>query len=203
MVTAEKFMTANPDPGFDRVYEKYICLLKLVKERAEEVQGFNRFLSEKTNWLTAPASTRFHLAEEGGLLKHSVNVADTLLKIRTELMPELSIESCIITALFHDAGKAGYEGIPYYIENPDTWQVENRNRKYTINRDCPHMDIATRSLFLVSQYINLSPEEAQAIRFHDGQYIDENKSVAHREAPLTRLLQYADNWSSGVLEKGL
>ena len=42
--------------------------------------------------------------------------------------------------------------------------------------------------------------EAQAIRYHDGQYIDENRSVAHRETKLTRLLQYADNWSGGILE---
>ena len=47
----------------------------------------------------------------------------------------------------------------------------------------------------------LHPENlAQAIRYHDGQYIDENRSVAHRETELTRLLQYADNWSGGVLE---
>ena len=62
------------------------------------------------------------------------------------------------------------------------------------------MDIATRSLVLVGQHIPLTDEEAQALRYHDGQYIDENRSVAHRECRLTRLVQYADNWSGGVLE---
>ena len=184
------------------VIEKYELLLGLIKERSKEVMDFDRFLREKTTWLTSPASTRFHLNHEGGLLEHSVNVADTILKLRRELMPELSIESCIITALFHDIGKLGYPGTPYYIKNSDKWQVENRNRKYIINKDCPHMDIATRSLYLVSQHIALTPEEAQAIRYHDGQYIEENHSVAHRETPLTRILQYADNWSGGVIEEG-
>jgi hypothetical protein len=49
--------------------------------------------------------------------------------------------------------------------------------------------------------VQLSPEEAQAIRYHDGQYIIEKRSVAHRESKLTRLLQYADNWCGGVLEE--
>jgi hypothetical protein len=90
--------------------------------------------------------------------------------------------------------------MPYYIPNPDQWQIKHRFLKYIINPECVHMDLATRSLFLVSKYIDLTPNEAQAIRFHDGQYIEENRSVAHHETPLTRLLQYADNWSGGVLE---
>ena len=185
----------------EKLLEKYNELLGLISEREEQAQEFNKFLSEKTNWLTAPASTRFHLAEEGGLVQHSVNVAETLLKLRDTLMPELLTESCVIVGLFHDTGKVGYEGIPYYIPNPEEWQVKKRGIKYKVNPECPHMDIATRSLYLVSQYIDLTPEEAQAVRYHDGQYIDENKSVAHRETPLTRLVQYADNWSGGVIEE--
>lgn len=62
------------------------------------------------------------------------------------------------------------------------------------------MEVPTRSLFLLAQQIALTEEEAQAIRYHDGQYIAENRSVAHGECRLTRLLQYADNWSAGALE---
>lgn len=180
--------------------EEYKLLLGFVGERKDQVYALDGFLSSETNWLTAPASTRFHLAEEGGLLRHSVNVAKTIIRLRRELMPDISLESCIIVSLFHDAGKVGYAGVPYYIKNQDQWQVRNRGIHYVINKDCVHMDIATRSLFLVTKYIDLTPDEAQAIRFHDGQYIDENRSVAHHETPLTLLLQYADNWSARVLE---
>ena len=72
-----------------------------------------------------------------------------------------------------------------------------------IRRLSSAVDIASRSVHLISKYMDLSPDEAQSIRYHDGQYIPENRSAAHRESRLTRLLQYADNWCAGVLEDRL
>src|SRR5204862_240263 len=151
--------------------------------------------------LTSPASTRFHLAKEGGLVEHSLNVAATLLQLRELLALDIPEESCVITALYHDVGKIGYPGKPHYLVNDNAWEVRNRGLKYRVNNAIVHMDLPTRSLFLIAPHISLTEEEAQAIRYHDGQYIEENRSVAHREERLTRLLQYADNWSGGVLEK--
>jgi len=179
----------------------YAGLLGLVKERKEQVKKFDEFLKTQTSWLTAPASTRFHLAHEGGLVEHSLNVANTLLQLRDALAPEISEESCVITGLYHDTGKVGMPGVPYYLPNPSDWHVKKLGMNYVINEKVIHLDIATRSLFLIAQYIPLTDEEAQAIRYHDGQYVDENKTVAHKETKLTRLIQYADNWSSGVLEE--
>lgn len=184
----------------DNHFLSYDELLGYVSDRAVEVRQFEEFLRNETAWLTSPASTRFHLAEKGGLVKHSLNVANTLFKLRATLAPDISEESCVIAGLYHDIGKIGMPGKPYYLPNPSEWHVKNRGMAYIVNQDIVHMDIATRSLFLVSQHVTLTDEEAQAIRYHDGQYIDENKSVAHRETKLTRLLQYADNWSGGVLE---
>jgi len=180
----------------------YSHLLDLLDTRRKQVLKFDAFLRDETDWLKAPASSRedFHLAYEGGLVKHSVGVTETLLKLREILAPDLSPESCVIAGLYHDLGKAGLPGQPYYLPNQDQWMVKNRGINYIINKELVHMDIATRSLFLISSHVALSPEEAQAIRYHDGQYIQENKSVAHRECKLTRLLQYADNWTAGVLE---
>jgi hypothetical protein len=180
--------------------QDYEALLNQVVERRESVQKFDRFLRDKTAWLTSPASTRFHLAEDGGLVRHSVNVAQTLLKLRDTLAPDLSAESCVIVGLFHDLGKVGTPGKPYYLPNPSEWHVRNRGIRYIVNQDIVHMDIATRSLFIIVQHMPLRDDEAQAIRYHDGQYIAENQSVAHQETRLTRLLQYADNWAGGVIE---
>jgi len=185
----------------DNLIERYEALLARCDKRRDAVHAFDRFLRAETSWLESPASTRFHLARPHGLLEHSVNVAETLLALRGALAPEIPEESCVIAALFHDLGKAGMPGKPYYIPNPDTWQVRNRGIHYVINHDLVHLDIATRSLFLAAQHLPLTDDEAQAIRFHDGQYIEENRSVAHRETRLTRLLQYADNWAGGVLEE--
>jgi hypothetical protein len=179
---------------------EYEALLSHVVNRREAVEKFDRFLRTETAWLTSPASTRFHLAEDGGLLRHSVNVAQTLLKLRETLAPDLSLESCVIVALFHDLGKVGMPGKPYYLPNPSEWHLRNRGIRYIVNEDIVHMDIATRSLFLIAQHLPLSDNEAQAVRYHDGQYIVENQSVAHKETRLTRLLQCADNWAGGVIE---
>lgn len=92
----------------------YNELLDYVINRKKEIEDFEIFLREKTSWVTSPASTRFHLACEGGLIIHSVNVANTLLKLRDLLAPELSKESCVIAALYHDIGKIGMPGKPYY-----------------------------------------------------------------------------------------
>ncbi len=171
----------------------YEELLARVETRREAVQKLDEFLRRETVWLTTPASTRFHLPRESGLLEHSVNVAATLLKLRTCLAPDLSEENCIIVGLFHDLGKVGMPGKPYYLPNPSEWHVRNRGIRYIVNQDIVHMDIATRSLFLLAQHVPLTDDEAQAVRYHDGQYIVENHSVAHHETRLTRLLQYADN----------
>jgi hypothetical protein len=120
--------------------------------------------------------------------------------LRDTLAPDLSTESCVIVGAFHDLGKVGMPGKPYYLPNPSEWHVRNRGIRYVINQDIVHMDIATRSLFIIVQHVPLSDDEAQAIRYHDGQYILENQSVAHHETRLTRLLQYADNWAGGVIE---
>ena len=71
-----------------------------------------------------------------------------------------------------------------------------------INPDVVAMGLAVRSLYLVSQYIQLSDTEAQAIAYHDGQYIDDNKIVAHKEEPLTLLLHWADYWTAHIYEEG-
>ena len=94
-------------PALLSAYKK---LLDHVKTRQEAVQKLDGFLRRETSWLTSPASTRFHLAHDSGLLEHSVNVATTLLKLRTCLAPDLSDESCVIAGLFHDLGKIGMPG---------------------------------------------------------------------------------------------
>ena len=66
-----------------------------------------------------------------------------------------------------------------------------------------YLSVPVRSLYAIIQHFPLTPDEVQAVMYHDGQYVDDNKSVATKECPLLFLLQYADTWSTFVLEKGL
>jgi hypothetical protein len=51
-------------------------------------------LHTETTWLTSPASTKYHLNIEGGLLQHSVGVAETLLRIKISVTNHVSSLGC-------------------------------------------------------------------------------------------------------------
>ena len=182
--------------------DRYDNLKQKVLKRKDSFNRFLALLEGETAWLTSPASTRYHLAEEQGLLKHSIGVAETLLRFRETLAPAITEESCIIVGLLHDVGKLGMPGKPLYLPNENEWMVKNRGIRYKINLDVVAMGLAIRSLYLVTQYIPLSDAEAQAIAYHDGQYIDDNKIVAHKEEPLTLLVHWADYWTAHIYEEG-
>jgi hypothetical protein len=184
--------------------KRYNDLKDKVVKRKVEFKALCDFIENKTEWLTAPASTRFHLSKKHGLLEHSCNVAETMLKMKNTLMPEISDESCVFVALLHDLGKVGMPGNPQYLPNEPSERQKHAGfpawTPYRFNNDLTYLSVPIRSLYLALPYLPLSEEEAQAIVYHDGQYVDDNRSVAKHEAPLTLLLQYADNWCGFVIE---
>lgn len=187
------------------VTERYEMLKSRIIKRKDEFSALINFMENETDYLNSPASTRFHLCRRQGLLEHSVNVAETMLKIKEAIAPEIDDESCIITALIHDLGKAGMPGKPQYLENEPTPKQKQygfpATVPYRMNENLVYLSVPVRSLYLALRYITLSESEVQAVMYHDGQYVDDNKSVATKETPLLLLLQYADTWSTFVTEK--
>ena len=181
---------------------RYERLKAGVIERKADFHAFVTMIETETSWLTSPASTRFHLNHERGLLKHNVGVAETMLKCRVSLAPQIPDESCVLVGLFYDVGKVGMPSKPLYLKNDNEWEVRNRNITYKYNPDLVQMSLAARSLYLVAKYIPISDAEAQAILYHDGQYIEDNKCVAHKEEPLTLLAHWADYWTTHIYEEG-
>ena len=154
-----------------------------------------------TNFFTAPASTKksFHSAFAGGLALHSLNVTKRLLDIATILAPEVNKESLVIVGLFHDGGKnVTTSGQDVYIVNPSEWHRDKLGKMYELNPEIRDgLTTAQRSLRLLMHHkVELSDDEFQAILFHDGQYVEENKTVANKESKLLFLLQVADFWVS-------
>lgn len=183
-----------PQFNYKEYIKKFEYLSEKVVIRKKQFNDFVKFLKEKTEFFEAPASTIYHLNMEHGLLYHSVGVAENLLKIKNALMPELSDESCVICGLFHDAGKAGLPGAPLYLKT---------KKGYEINKELVEMQVAIRSLFLISKFIDLSADEAQAITYHDGQYIPQGRDVAHRETPLLTILHFADFYTAHIIEQDM
>ena len=185
--------------------QTYEQMKNRVIERRAQLDRLLDYMEKNTNWLKAPASTKFHLCCESGLLMHTMNVCENILKLREALYPSVSEESCVVVAMLHDLGKVGMPGNPQYIPAQPT----ERQRQYgygpkypfEFNNDLVYLSVPVRSLYLSLPFIKLSQEEVQAIVYHDGQYVDDNHSVATKEEPLTLLLQYADSWSGFVTEK--
>ena len=193
---------AADDDGLASRYEK---LKSLVKGRREEkFLKLMLWLEAVTAWTEAPASIKYHLNKPHGLLEHSVNVAETLLKLNKTMEPGISEESCVVVGLLHDLGKAGMPGNSQYLENEPSekqkWAGYPATIPYKFNNDLIYLSVPIRSLYLVLPRLTLKEEEVQAIAYHDGQYVDDNRSVAAREEKLTLLLQYSDNWSGFVTE---
>jgi len=189
----------------DDLEEKYNALFEKLANRKEQIMKFKSFLEIETCWLTSPASTRFHLNIEHGLLLHSVGVTYNALKIKNLLAPDISDESIVIAGLFHDLGKIGLPGKPYYLPNDNKWEIEKRGITYKINPDIVTMNIAVRSLYLISKHLPLTEMEAQAIVSHDGIYPVRggvnNLDYHHNECRLQMIIHFADKWTAAVEEE--
>lgn len=166
------------------------------------------FLLNKSDFFTAPASTRYHSAFEGGLLRHSLNVYECF-KAYTErervrevyhLTP--SDETIAVTALLHDICKVNMYQISYRnAKNEQTGQWE-KVPFYSINDTLPYGH-GEKSVYMISGFMRLSREEAMAIRWHMAFSGVEDKNQIGRALemfPLAFALATADMEATYFLE---
>lgn len=145
-----------------------------------------------TDFFEAPASTRFHGAYPGGLVEHSLNVYYALLGQFT--IREYGGESVAVVALLHDVCKTGY----YRRE---------RDGKYSVKDQLP-MGHGEKSVYLVMKFMDLTDEEALAIRWHMGAYDDAFRggsralNEAQDKCALVLALHHADMQAEAQLAKG-
>ena len=87
--------------------EQFLELLKQVKR-----EGINELIEfiEKTDFFTAPASTRFHGSFEGGLVEHSLKVYEILdYKAKNNVLKlEIPDDTIKIVSLLHDICKLNF-----------------------------------------------------------------------------------------------
>lgn len=184
---------------------KYNTLKSMVvSDRKDSFNNLMNWIENNTEYLKSPASTKYHLCREQGLLEHSVSVVSTMIKIKGAICPEITNEQCIIVGLLHDLGKVGVPGSPQYLENEPTEKQKQygykANTPYRINDNLIFMTHAHRSIYLILPRFQLTEEECQAILMHDGYLIQDNQAYQFRESKLALLLHYADYWSCRYLE---
>jgi hypothetical protein len=140
---------------------------KITREGADKLLDF---LLNGSDFFTAPASTRYHGAYEGGLVEHSLNVYDCLRDMMERLKERYGIEypdeSIAIAGLLHDICKVNFYKTSYRNVKDETgrWQSVPY---YTIEDTLPYGH-GEKSAYIVSAYIRLTRDEAFAIRYHMG-----------------------------------
>lgn len=145
-------------------------------------RGSDRLLEwlVSSDFFTAPASTRFHSAYEGGLVEHSLNVYKIFMK-KHFVEGEDDPESVAIATLLHDICKAGFYEVSYRNRKNDAG-VWEKVPYYTINDRFPYGH-GEKSVFLIERFMRLKSEEAVAIRWHMGGFDDTAKAgsfaIAH------------------------
>jgi hypothetical protein len=182
---------------FKKTTEQYSELLARISAR-KGVKELAAYL-EKHGLFKAPASTKYHLCVEGGLLIHQVGVAKLALKLRETLMPDKSEESVILCALFHDAHKVtdGFGNQTYDKNNTAT----SDRQPYFWNTKQLGFGGGHKSALLISKFVDLTQDELQAIAYHDGPFVPAWDDIKSDPYPLTLLIHYADMWSTWVIEK--
>lgn len=167
------------------------------------------YLVNKSDFFTAPASTKFHGAYPGGLCEHSVNVYDCLKDYLerprvAELygLEEYSAETVAVVALLHDLCKIGcYQAGTRNVKNEATGAWE-KVPTFFYDDPLPYGH-GEKSVYIISGFMRLSREEAMAIRWHMGFSGAEDKGLvgkALEKYPLAFALSVADMEATYFLE---
>lgn len=186
---------------FIEIYKQHIH-----REGSEKLLEF--LLSRHSDFFTAPASTRYHLAYEGGLCEHSLNVYDCLCdylqrdRVKQEYGLNYTNESIAIVALLHDLCKIN-------VYKPGTRNVKDEFGKwqtvpsYDYDDQIPYGH-GEKSVYIISGYMRLTREEAFAIRYHmgfSGNEDPKNVGASFEKFPLAFALSTADMEASYFMEK--
>lgn len=177
-------------------------LLKTGREGMTELLDY----MAECGFLSAPCSGSFHLAKEGGLLEHSINVLHNAEKLSAALIGAKNLtkefkDSIVICSLLHDLGKMGQFEKPEYIPNVLKSGETSKSKPYTKNGDLLHVDHEIRSIVIASMFIDLTEDEQFAILYHNGLYGQVGKYVLQgKETPLYMVIHWADMWAARVTE---
>ena len=161
----------------DIVYNKK--MFKGLVARFIRRDGVDKLMSwlERSDFFVSPASTQYNLPIEGGLCRHSLNVAEALvlryfkkeLKDLTEedaettFENEMTLENILLVGLFSSIHKANC-----YVKDFKNVKVNGKweqQEYWKWDEKFIYSGRGGKSVFILQQYMKLYVEEAQAIAF--------------------------------------
>ena len=166
------------------------------------------YLINKSDFFTAPASTRFHNSFEGGLALHSLNVYHCLKdylsreRVQNDYGLKYSEETIAIAALLHDICKTNVYVRDFRNVKNEQGQWE-RVPTYRYEDKLPYGH-GEKSVYMISGFMKLTRDEAMAIRWHMGFSGTEDintVSSAMEKYPLILAVSTADMEASVFMEK--
>lgn len=178
---------------------KFLDLLKQLKRLTEpEVQELTTWFNS-TDFFTAPASTKYHGAYEGGLCEHCLQVYFNLEKLYSSFNFKIPAEdSLIVVALFHDISK-----INFYKKELRNKKDEQGNwysyESFTYKEPTERFFVGNHegtAAYITSTLLPLHTDEYAAILNHHGGMGWDSAKAGIPEVfeiyPLAQFLYYAD-----------
>lgn len=160
-------------------------------------------------FFTAPASTKYHGAYEGGLFDHSLNVTRVLLHLTEDCHLLWSRpESPYIIGMFHDICKQDLYRHPFrdveIYASDGTVIKEIDTDRWEYNPDVLLKGHGDKSVMLLSGYLQLTMEEILCIRYHMGAFTDQKEwndyTRAIHKSPNVLWTHHADMIAAHILE---
>jgi len=170
---------------------------------------------ERSDFFTAPASTKYHGCYPGGLCEHCLDVYKNLKKLLKDFPQYYYDENTIkLVSLFHDIAKIGLYKTD--IRNKKVYhesgsKVDNLGRYDWVSEEVYSIDTDNKfvfgnheqtSEFLLRQYVPLSIEESVAILHHHGglnwDSTQVNLSEIYIKYPISLLLHTADMFATFI-----
>ena len=171
----------------EKRYEILDALLTLPEDASQWLK--------KNGYFTAPASSKYHLAYEGGLFEHSCNVALNLIHLTECLSLRWQrVQSPVIIGLFHDLCK-----IDQYIYDPIL-------KKYVWNKDQPVTGHGDKSIkYIEDNVLKLTEEEKACILWHMGAFSEKENwtkyTTAIHKFPNVLWTHTADMMATHIIEQ--
>lgn len=188
--------------------DRFIEIFKNSVKRQGSEKLLNYLL--KSDFFTAPSSTRFHCSYEGGLCEHSLNVYDCLkdylqrdfAKNKYNINP--TEEKIAIVALLHDVCKTNTYTVSYRNKKDETGQWV-QVPFYEFNEKFSYGSHGGKSIAIIQEFMKLELDEQVAINCHMGAYDrmpgDFSLNSAYSQYPLALALHIADVEATVLVEK--
>lgn len=190
---------------------KFIEILKSTNRKGVDdvIKGL-----EKMGFFEAPASSKHHLAHQGGLVRHSLNVYAQAIGIREvqvkfdeTIAEKIPLASIAISALLHDVCKAEiYKVVEKFRKDKDgKWE---KYTTYEADYHAQPLGHGEKSVIrLLRMGLDLTNDEILAIRWHmsnwdlsDSYEAKGNYNAASEKCPLLNVLIAADMLATKITE---